>query len=238
MQKGVLYGVGTGPGDPELVTRRGWQLISEAKTIAYLAPNTGDSFARAIVADAIPSNSEEIIMRVPMRPGRAPAQSIFDDGAAQIVARLRAGYDVVMLCEGDPLFYGSFMYILARLKAKFLVEIVPGVTSLTACAAAHLHPLVARNDIITILPAPLQDLELREAIILADAVAIVKLGWHMPRIRRLLTDLGLADSALYVSHASLENQFSCTLHEAPDDAPYFSMLLLYKGNDPWIKSKP
>jgi precorrin-2/cobalt-factor-2 C20-methyltransferase len=236
MQKGVLYGVGTGPGDPGLVTRRAWHLICDAKTIAYLAPDTGDSFARSIVADAIAADAEEISLRVPMRPGRAPAQSIYDDGADQIAARLEAGQDVVMLCEGDPLFYGSFMYILARLKTVFLVRVVPGVTSMTACAAAHLHPLVARNDMMTILPAPLDDDALRQAIIAADAVAIMKLGRHMPRLRALLTDLGLAESTLYVSHASLERQFSCALHEAPDDAPYFSMLLLYKGQDPWIRT--
>ena len=107
---------------------------------------------------------------------------------------------------------------------------------MTACAAAHLHPLVARNDMMTILPAPLDDDALRQAIIAADAVAIMKLGRHMPRVRALLTDLGLAESTLYVSHASLERQFSCALHEAPDDAPYFSMLLLYKGQDPWIRT--
>ena len=175
------------------------------------------------------------MLRVPMRPGRAPAQSIYDDGADQIAARLEAGQDVVMLCEGDPLFYGSFMYILARLKTVFSVRVVPGVTSMTACAAAHLHPLVARNDMMTILPAPLDDDALRQAIIAADAVAIMKLGRHMQRVRALLIDLGLAESTLYVSHASLERQFSCALHEAPDDAPYFSMLLLYKGQDPWIR---
>jgi precorrin-2/cobalt-factor-2 C20-methyltransferase len=236
MTAGVLYGVGTGPGDPGLVTRRAWQLINDARTIAYLAPDTGDSFARSIVADAIAADAEEIVLRVPMRPGRAPAQHIYDDGAARIAKHLAAGRDVVMLCEGDPLFYGSFMYILARLKEEFRVEVVPGVTSLTACAASHLHPLVARNDVMTILPATLDDAVLRARIGDAEAVAIMKLGRHMPRLRALLAAMGLADRTLYVSHASLETQFSCSLADAPDAAPYFSMLLLYKGDDPWIKT--
>ena len=155
MATGILYGVGTGPGDPELITRRAWRLIETAHVIAYPAPDTGDSFARAIASDAIAENAIEIPMVVPMRTGRAPAQSIYDTAAGTIATHLDAGSDVVVLCEGDPLFYGSFMYLLARLKDSYDVEIIPGVTSLTACAAAHAHPLVARNDILTILPGPL-----------------------------------------------------------------------------------
>ena len=234
MAKGKLYGIGTGPGDPELVTRKAWRLIQQADIIAYLAPDDGPGFARDIVAEAIGHDVYEIIMRVPMRTGRAPAQSIYDDGAKQIAAYLDAGRDVVMLCEGDPLFYGSFMYILARLRDDYPVEIIAGVTSVTACAASHLHPLVARNDSLVVLPAPLPDDALRSRIELADAVAIMKLGRHMPRIRSLLISMGLSQITLYVGHASLANELRGTLDDAPDDAPYFSMLLIYKGDDPWI----
>ena len=234
MAKGKLYGIGTGPGDPELVTRKAWRLIQQADIIAYLAPDDGPGFARDIVAEAIGHDVYEIIMRVPMRTGRAPAQSIYDDGAKQIAAYLDAGRDVVMLCEGDPLFYGSFMYILARLRDDYPVEIIAGVSSVTACAASHLHPLVARNDSLVVLPAPLPDDALRSRIELADAVAIMKLGRHMPRIRSLLISMGLSQITLYVGHASLANELRGTLDDAPDDAPYFSMLLIYKGDDPWI----
>ena len=234
MAKGKLYGIGTGPGDPELVTRKAWRLIQQADIIAYLAPDDGPGFARGIVAEAIGHDVCEIIMRVPMRTGRAPAQSIYDDGAKQIAAYLDAGRDVVMLCEGDPLFYGSFMYILARLRDDYPVEIIAGVTSVTACAASHLHPLVARNDSLVVLPAPLPDDALRSRIELADAVAIMKLGRHMPRIRSLLISMGLSQITLYVGHASLANELRGTLDDAPDDAPYFSMLLIYKGDDSWI----
>ena len=234
MAKGKLYGIGTGPGDPELVTRKAWRLIQQADIIAYLAPDDGLGFARGIVAEAIGHDVCEIIMRVPMRTGRAPAQSIYDDGAKQIATYLDAGHDVVMLCEGDPLFYGSFMYILARLRDDYPVEIIAGVTSVTACAASHLHPLVARNDSLVVLPAPLPDDALRSRIELADAVAIMKLGRHMPRIRSLLISMGLSQITLYVGHASLANELRGTLDDAPDDAPYFSMLLIYKGDDPWI----
>ena len=234
MTTGTLYGVGTGPGDPQLVTRRAWSLIESARVIAYPAPDSGESFARSIVAEAISPDAVEIPMVVPMRTGRAPAQSIYDRGAADMAAHLGAGRDVVLLCEGDPLFYGSFMYLLVRLRDDFPVEIVPGVNSLSACAAAQSHPLVARSDILTVLPATLDDAALAEAIDRADAVALMKIGRHMPRLRALLGSLGLAARARYTSHASLPHQKALALADAPDEAPYFSMILVYKGDDPWI----
>ena len=234
MVKGTFYGVGTGPGDPQLVTRRAWSLIESAAVIAYPAPDSGESFARSIVAEAISGDAVEIPMVVPMRAGRAPAQEIYDEGAAEIAAHLDAGRDVVVLCEGDPLFYGSFMYLLVRLRDTYPVEIVPGVNSLSACAAAQTHPLVARSDILTVLPGTLDDAALGDAIERADAVAIMKIGRHMPRLRALIAARGLADKALYTSHASLPHEQALRLEDAPDDAPYFSMILIYKGDDPWI----
>ena len=233
MSAGRLYGVGTGPGDPHLVTRRAWSLIETAKVIAYPAPDNGVSFARSIVADAISTDAIEIPMVVPMRTGRMPAQSIYDQGAEAIRMHLDAGRDVVVLCEGDPLFYGSFMYLLARLR-DYKVEIIPGITSMTACAAVEAYPLVARNDTLTILPAPLDDERLEAGIKAAEAVVIIKVGRHLGRIRSLFDRLGYAETARYVSHASLPHQTCHKLSDAPEDAPYFSMIILYKGDDPWL----
>ena len=233
MTKGTLYGVGTGPGDPQLVTRIAWSLIESAKVIAYPAPDDGVSFARSIVADAISADAIEIPMVVPMRSGRMPAQSIYDQGAEAIKTHLDAGRDVIVLCEGDPLFYGSFMYLLARLR-DYDIEIIPGITSMTACAAAEAHPLVARNDILTVLPAPLDDATLEAGIKSAEAVVIIKVGRHLPRILSLFDRLGYGETARYVSHASLPHQNCHKLSDAPDDAPYFSMIILYKGDDPWL----
>ena len=234
MNTGRLIGVGTGPGDPQLVTRRAWALVEAASVIAYPAPDSGTSFARSIVAEAIPEDAVEIPMIVPMRPGRAPAQSIYDDAATAIGGHLSAGRDVIVLCEGDPLFYGSFMYLLVRLRDCYPVEIVPGVNSLSACAAAQARPLVARSDVLTVLPGTLDDDALAAAIGAADAVAIMKIGRHMPRLRALVDRLGLTAHALYTSHASLPHERALTLADAPEDAPYFSMILIYKGDDPWI----
>ncbi|MDT8343765.1 MAG: precorrin-2 C(20)-methyltransferase [Thermohalobaculum sp.] len=234
MTPGTLWGVGVGPGDPELMTLKAHRLIRAARVVAYPAPDTGPSFAREIAAGAIAEGAEEIPMIVPMRPDRFPAQEVYAGAAERIAARLAAGEDVVCLCEGDPFFYGSFMYLFARLADRFPVEVVPGVSSLGACAAALKRPLTARNDVLSVLPAPLPDAELRARIEGAQAVAIMKLGRHLGRVRRLLADMGLAAGAGYVERASLDTQAVRPLAEAPDPAPYFSMILIYKGDDPWL----
>ena len=234
MTKGRLIGVGTGPGDPELVTRKAWAAVAGAQVIAYPAPDSGVSFARSIVQDAVAEGVIEIPMIVPMRTGRAPAQAIYDEGAHMIASHLDQGHDVVVLCEGDPLFYGSFMYLLARLRDSYEVEIIPGITAMTACASAVHHPLVAREDMMSIVPATMSDEGLKQAIGAAQGVAIMKVGRHIGRLRTLLDEMGLLASAHYVSHASLPHQQKMPLAEAPETAPYFSMILLYKGDDPWI----
>ena len=231
---GRLYGIGTGPGAPDLLTLRAARLIGQARVIAYPTLAGAESFARAIVADLVPPGATEIAIDLPMSTDRAPAQRAYDTGAAAIAAQLDAGRDVVCLCEGDPFFYGSFMYLFARLSGRYPTEIVPGVTSVTACAAAAGRPLVARNERLTVLPGPLPEAELRARIAGAESVAIMKVGRHMAKIRAVIDALGLTDRAAYVERASLPDQLVLPLADAPAAAPYFSMILLTKGNDPWL----
>ena len=232
---GTLYGIGLGPGAPDLMTLRAHRLISSARVIAYPAPDSGESFARSIAADAIPADAIEIPMVVPMRVERFPAQEVYAEASGKIADHLNAGTDVAVLCEGDPFFYGSFMYLFARLAERYAVEIVPGVSSLAGCTAAVPQPLVARNDVLTVLPGPLPDDELCARIDASDAVAIMKVGRHLGRLKALLTDMDLLDHAQYVERASLENQRVMPLADADQTAPYFSMILITKGNDPWLK---
>ena len=231
---GILYGVGVGPGAPDLMTLRAARLIETAHVIAYPTLAGAASFARSIAADLIPAGAVEIVMDVPMSTEREPAQAAYDAGATQIAAALDQGQDVVCLCEGDPFFYGSFMYLHARLSPRYRVEIVPGVTSITACAAVAGVPLVARNERLTVLPGPLPEAELRDRIAGAESVVIMKVGRHLPKIRGVIAGLGLTDRAVYVERASLPEQVVLPLANAPDVAPYFSMILLTKGADPWL----
>ncbi len=231
---GTLYGVGLGPGDPELITLKAARLISGAGVIAYPALAGSDSFARAIAADLIPDGVTEIVMDVPMTTARAPAQAAYDTGAARIAAELDAGRDVVCLCEGDPFFYGSFMYLHARLAEAYDVQVIPGVTSVTACAAVAGRPLVARNEVLTVLPGPLPEAAMRSRIREAETLAIMKVGRHLPKLRALLLSEGLTDRAIYIERATLAQEVCLPLAEAPETAPYFSMILVTKGADPWL----
>lgn len=231
---GTLYGVGLGPGDPELITLKAARLVENATTIAYPTLAGGDSFARAIAADLIGKGVREIRMDVPMTTAREPAQAAYDAGAAEIAEVLETGEDVVCLCEGDPFFYGSFMYLNARLAGKFTVKVIPGVTSITACAAVSGKPLVARNERLTVLPGPMDQATLRKRIAGAEAVAIMKVGRHLPKLRAVIADLGLTDAATYIERATLPEQIVLPLSQAPEKAPYFSMILLTKGADPWL----
>ncbi|MEM9782028.1 MAG: precorrin-2 C(20)-methyltransferase [Pseudomonadota bacterium] len=230
---GTLYGVGLGPGDPELMTRKAERLIAGATVIAYPAPDTGDSFARSIAAETIPETAEEIAIRIPMCAERFPAQDVYDAAASTLSDRLLSGRDVVVLCEGDPFFYGSFMYLFARLAERHPTEIVPGVASLAACAAAARRPLSARNEALTVLPGPLDDAALEARLSAVGAAAIMKVGRHLPRLRALIERLGLARRAVYVARASLPDETVLPLAEAPDTAPYFSMILI-QGSDPHV----
>lgn len=231
---GKLYGLGLGPGDPELLTLKAHRILTSVPVIAYPAPDTGPSFARQIAAPHLAGTQVEIPIVVPMRVERFPAQDIYDQAAEAIAARLEAGQDVAVLCEGDPFFYGSFMYLFERLSGRFATEIVPGVSSMMAAAAALGRPLAARNDVLSVVPGPLDDDIMRARIEAAGAVAIIKVGRHFSRIRALIRAMGLEAAAGYVERVSLAEQRVLPLAEVGEDvAPYFSMILIYKGGEGW-----
>ncbi|WP_026381685.1 precorrin-2 C(20)-methyltransferase [Afifella pfennigii] len=223
---GTLYGIGVGPGDPELMTLKAARLIAAAPVIAYPAPDPGESFARRIAAAHIPQGCEEIVIRIKMRPGSVPAEP-YDRAAKAMAAHLEAGRDVAVLCEGDPFFYGTFMYLHDRLAPRFAAEIVPGVSSLTAVAAAAGRPLTRRTGTLSVFPATLEDEVLKELLCGAQAAAILKVGRHLPRLKRLIAELGLTERAVYVAHASLaEQRVEPLAGLEADEAPYFSMILI------------
>ena len=231
---GTLYGLGVGPGDPELITLKALRLLRSAPVVAYPAPEHGDSLARSIVAEHLPGGQTEVAIRMPMLVERFPAQEIYDRAAVEIGAHLEAGRDVAVLCEGDPFFYGSFMYLFGRMAERFPVQVVPGVSSLTACAAASGAALASRNDVLTVIPAPLPPERLRELLLNTDAAAIMKLGRHFAKVRDVLTELGLAKQARYVERATMSNQRLLPLDEVdPDSVPYFSMVLVHKRGEAW-----
>lgn len=236
---GILYGVGVGPGDPELMTLKAHRLLGECEVVAYPAPDDGPSFARSIAAQYIRSDHVEIEITIPMKTARHPAQSVYDKAALEIAEHLDAGRDVVVLCEGDPFFYGSFMYLFERLADKYKTEIVPGVSSLMAAACALNRPIAARNDVLTVIPAPLDDEAILQRLALGEAIAFIKVGRHFKRICALIESCGLTQCAGYLERVSLGNEKVMALGDVSmDEAPYFSIILIYKGAEDWIKKLP
>ena len=232
--KGVLYGVGVGPGDPELITLKSLRLIKSTEVIAYPKLKGSKSFARNIIEEFIDLPKVEIAIEIPMTVNRLPAQRAYNAAAQEISTHLNMGKNVVFLCEGDPFFYGSFMYLHSRLYKKYLVEIIPGVSSMTACAAMAKKPLAARNEVLTVLPGPLSKKELERRLADNNSSAIMKVGRHIKKIKIVIDRLGLMDSSLYIERASLKEQKVLKLIDAPEVAPYFSMVLVNKEEDPWL----
>ena len=224
---GTLYGLGIGPGDPDLITVKAKDILARVPVIAYPAPEGGASLVRRIAAPNVPDGRIEIAIATPMAIERFPAQEVYDRYAVVLSEHLDASRDVAVLCEGDPFLYGSFMYLFDRLAPRHPCVVVPGVSSLGAVAAAAGRPLCSRNDVFTVLPAPLDEATLEAALRAADAVAIMKVGRHLGKVRRVLQRLGLEADACYVSRATMAEQRVTPLTEVTSDgAPYFSMILV------------
>jgi precorrin-2/cobalt-factor-2 C20-methyltransferase len=227
---GRLLGIGVGPGDPELLTLKAVRVLDESPVIAYVSAGGRPSMARRIVAQHLTPGRPEINLALPMQPFPELAQAAYDEGAARIGAELERGRDVAVLCEGDPFLYGSFTQLFERLGERYATEVVPGVMSFTAAAAAARTPLVRRTQTLLVLPATLPTDELTAHLARADAAVILKLGRHLAKVREVVAQLGLLERAIYVEHASTARECVLPLADlAVDEAPYFSLVLLPAG---------
>lgn len=222
-----IWGLGMGPGDPDLITLKALKILQAADVIAYPAPADGDSLVRQIAAPHLTGSQREIVISTPMVVERYPAQDVYDGARVQISTHVSKGRNVAVLCQGDPFFYGSFMYLFLRLSEDWPVKVVPGVNSLAACSAELGMPLAARNDVITVIPATLPAEEIRARIAQTDVAVIMKVGRHLNKVRKALDALGLTDRAHYIERATMDNQRLGDLAAIGDEtAPYFSMILV------------
>jgi precorrin-2/cobalt-factor-2 C20-methyltransferase len=223
---GRLLGIGVGPGDPELITLRAVRYLRTAPVVAYVSAMGRPSLARQIAAPHLPGGQQEINLALPMQPLPELTQAAYNEGAARISAELEQGRDVAVLCEGDPLFYGSFGQLLTRLTA-YPAEIVPGVVSFSAAAAVARQALVAGAESFVVVPATAPVQQLRARLGQSEAAAILKVGRHIDKVRRVLDELGLLERAIYVERASSERERVMRLTDFVDDeAPYFALILL------------
>jgi precorrin-2 C20-methyltransferase/precorrin-3B C17-methyltransferase len=232
---GRLYGVGLGPGDPELVTVKAARLIGAADVVAFHAARHGRSVARALAEPYLRDGQVEELLVYPVttettdHPGgyQGAIDEFYEAAAARLAAHLDAGRDVVVLAEGDPFFYGSYMHMHKRLAHRYPTEVVPGVTSVSGAAAAVGRPLVERDEVLTVLPGTLDADELAEWLATTDAAAVLKLGRTFPAVREAFERAGVLDRALYVERATTGQQRCAPLADVdPATVPYFSLALL------------
>ncbi|GAA4872751.1 precorrin-2 C(20)-methyltransferase [Kitasatospora terrestris] len=234
-QTGRLYGVGLGPGDPSLVTVRAAELIGKADVVAYHSARHGRSIARSIAERYLAGGQIEEKLVYPVtvettdHPGgyRGALDEFYEEAAARLAAHLDAGRDVVVLAEGDPLFYGSYQHMHKRLAHRYPTEVVPGVTSVSAAAARLGAPLVEAEEVLTIIPGTLPEEELTARIAATDSAVIMKLGRTFPAVRRALERAGRLEDAQYVERATMAGERTAPLAEVdPQSVPYFSVAVL------------
>ena len=226
---GTLYGVGVGPGDPELLTLKAVRVLHDAPVIAYPAPLEGESLARSIASPHIPGGKTEIAIRLPFSPERGDTEERYDRAAEVLISHLEAGRDVALLCLGDPLLYGSFVHVLPRIGNHFHVSIVPGISSISAAAAAIRLPLAIQDESLAIIPATLDAETLAARIAAADVAAVVKIGRHLKKLQAVIATLGLSAQAHYIEHAATGDERIQLLSQVTEsDSAYFALVLVRK----------
>ncbi|KAF1061716.1 precorrin-2 C(20)-methyltransferase [Burkholderia gladioli] len=233
--RGRLFGIGVGPGDPELLTLKAVRHLRAAPVVAYFVAKGKKGNAYGIVEAHLHEAQLQLPLVYPvtteaLEPPLSYERVIADfyDTAAEVVAaHLDAGRDVAVICEGDPFFYGSYMYLHDRLAHRYDTEVVPGVCSMLGGAAVLGVPLVYRNQTLSVLSGVLPEDELRARLAKADAAVVMKLGRNFDKVRRVLDELGLAGRALYVERATMASQRIVPLAEVdPMASPYFSLLVV------------
>ncbi|MBK1720205.1 precorrin-2 C(20)-methyltransferase [Thiocystis violacea] len=235
MGKGRLYGLGVGPGDPELITIKALRYLRAAPVVAYYVGKEKRGNALSSAKPHLRADQIRLPLVYPVT-GKKPEppydyegvmRDFYDEAAEQVAAHLDAGRDVAALCEGDPFFYGSFMYLHDRLAERFETEVVPGVCSVVASASVLRTPLVYRDQRLQVIAGTLPEETLTRMLSEVEAAAIMKLGSNFEKVRRVIRALGLESRARYVERATMEGERIRDLAGIdPESVPYFSMILI------------
>lgn len=236
---GQLIGVGVGPGDPDLMTVRAIRALERADVVAYFAKAGNASNARHTAQRYFRSNAIDLPLLYPVTTEhptatveyRMPIQKFFDDAAAQVAVHLDAGRVVAVLSEGDPLFFGSYMHIHVRLSKRYRIEVIPGITAMSACWSAAGIPIVQGENALTVLPGTLDESELVRRLERGEPTVVMKVGRNLGKIRRAVIHANRLANATYVERVSMQQERVMPLADKVDDhAPYFSMVLV---SNPW-----
>jgi len=239
---GKLIGVGTGPGDPDLLTLKAVKAIQSADVLAWFAKEGKRGNGRGIVEGLVADTTIELPLYYPVTTEihRAKPEyihqvtSFYEASTTAIAAHLTAGRTVAVLSEGDPLFYGSYMHLHVRLAHRFPTEVIPGVTAMSGCWSQAGLPIVQGDDVLSVLPGTMDEDQLVRRLSDTEAAVIMKVGRNLPKIRRALAQSGRINDAYYVERGTMANTAMTPLASKNDDeAPYFSIVLV-----PGWKGKP
>ena len=232
---GKIICAGLGPGDPDLISVRSDRLIRTARHVAFFRKAGRAGQARAIVEGMLAADATEYPMEYPVTtelpfdsPEYNDALAGFYDIWADRLAHLAQFDDVIVLCEGDPFFYGSFMHLHSRLQGRAVVEVVPGITGMAGCWHATGAPITWGDDVMTVLMGTLPEAELVRHMQNADALVVMKTGRNLPRVRRALVAAGRLDDAWLVERGTMPGQRVVRLADAEAaDCPYFAIVLVH-----------
>ena len=226
MRRGRLIGLGVGPGDPELMTVKGVKALAAAHAIAFIAAAGRASRSREIAAPYVRAGTRELIAVMPMTQDQEATGRAYGQLVTGIVSELDQGHDVVFLCEGDPLLYGSFAHLLPRLGDRFECTVIPGITSVTAAAAAAQVPLGLYDEPIALIPATVGPERLAALLQRTDRAVIMKVGRHLDAVKQALAGAGMSEAAVLIENATLPGQRVRPLSAVAEaHAPYFSLIL-------------
>jgi precorrin-2/cobalt-factor-2 C20-methyltransferase len=232
--KGKVICVGLGPGDPELMSVKSHRLLAAATHVAYFRKKGAVGRARRTVEGLLNPEAVELPMEYPVTteiPFTDPEYNrllaeFYEDWAERLAEQSREN-DVIVLCEGDPFFYGSFMHLHIRLQGRAEVEVVPGITGMSGCWTATGLPITWGDDVLTVAMATLPEEELSARVANTDALVVMKVGRNLPKLKRALAAAGRMEDAWLVERGTMAGQTVQKLTEAPEQVPYFSIVMVH-----------
>lgn len=234
-RSGTLYGVGVGPGDPDLMTVKAVNVLARVDVVAYFAKFGHSSHALGVAEQHLPSSVERVALYYPVTTEihrhhphyQALLRNFYHESVERLAHELAAGRSVAVIAEGDPLFFGSYMHLHTRLAGRFPTEVIPGISAMSASWSAAQLPICQGDDSLTVIPGTLDSQALRERIDGCEALVIMKIGRHLGRVREVLAQCGKLERALYVERiAQPQSQIMPLANKQDDHAPYFSLILV------------
>ena len=233
--QGTLYGVGVGPGDPELMSLKAARILKSAPVIAFFAKKGNPGNARRIADLHLNPQAELIRLDYPFTTEIAETDSryrqalaaFYDASAALLAEKLDSGQDVAVLCAGDPFFYGSYAHLHERLVESHICEVIPGITAMSGCWTRAATPMTCGDEMLAVLSGTMDVDSLVERLAVCEAVVIMKVGRNLPKIRQALARAGMLDRAIYVERGTMPEERIVRLADKPDDeAAYFGVVLV------------